>query len=107
MLYRIELNKKYQRLWLVIMVNVSLGWKMPKMPFILIAFLITLKMSDTLGEFLKDKGLKQYMVFCFSKEKHVVSWNKWDLIPCLQDSLSFRKTLHSDNKSMPRPLYSY
>ena len=37
------------------MVDVSLGWKVLKMPFFLLGFLSTLKRSDTLKGYLKDK----------------------------------------------------
>ena len=49
------------------MVDVSLGWKVFKMPFLLLAILITLKRSDTKRRYLKEKQ-KSSHDFMFPKE---------------------------------------
>ena len=86
------------------MVNdISLGWKVLKMPFILLAFPITLRF-DTLRGYLKDKRKLSYD-FMFPKRKsHYLKVYKQGYViftPCLRDDLSFSKTSHSDYNSKP------
>ena len=42
------------------MVDISLGWKVLKIRFLPLAFLITFKKFDTIRGFLKDKGKSSY-----------------------------------------------
>ena len=53
------------------MVDGSLGWKVLKMPFLLLAFLITLKRFDTIRGYLKDKQKSSHN-FMFPNRKPII-----------------------------------
>ena len=83
------------------MVNVSLGWKVLKMLFILLAFLIALRGFDTGRGYLKDKRKSSYdFMFPKGKAHYFIVYKEGCLgfIPRQQDGLLFSKRSHGDYK---------
>ena len=63
-----DLRSPFRCAYKQMMVNLSLDWKVLKIPFILHAFLITLRRFDTLGGHFKDERKSSYD-FMFPKGK--------------------------------------
>ena len=88
------------------MVDIALGWKVLKMPFLLFAFLSTLKKFDTIRGYLKDKR-KSSHDWMFPKGKsHYSEVYKQKCVGFifilfyLYEGLLFSKKLHTDHKRL-------
>ena len=84
------------------MIKGSLGWKVLKMPFILLAFVISLRRFNNLREYSDDKRKSLYDLTYVSNGKIAFLVHEQGyigFIPCLQDGLLFQKDItHSDYK---------
>ena len=75
------------------MVNNSFGWKVLKKPFLLLAFLISLKRFDTTREYLKDKRKSSYDFMFRKAQPHYykcINWDEWDLYHVSKKALYFK-----------------